>query len=297
MKFTKIINPFIEDFKNKNRGIVWAFLSFSLLFLLYIYFGKNAFLYKGGYGLLGGESQNYFRYIGWFFSCFFVFFAIPVIFIGLHPKLKLKNFGLGIGDYKFTGKIAFVFTAFMLILVAALIIFKSTAFLRYYPMFAKGISKANSGSFVMRNFLTLFLVYEVSYFIYFIGWEFFFRGLLIFPLANKLENFRKKSEKNEKEAFLFSVKNRSINLFLKKRGRNKNKNRTHIEHLTALIGVLPFAIMHLRKPVPEVFGSIIAAYFLGLLALKAKSFWITPIIHFLIAFSMDFSAALSRGLL
>jgi len=68
-------------------------------------------------------------------------------------------------------------------------------------------------------------------------------------------------------------------------------------HTLQALGILPFAIMHAGgKPIAEAFGSILAAYFLGLLVLKVRSFWVCPLIHFMVAFSMDLIAAFHRGL-
>jgi len=256
--YRTLIEPLVQDLWDKeNRGLAWTFLGLAALFLLYLYLGKYAFLTKSGYGMLTGQTRSFYRYVGWFLSCFFFLFVVPVAFIGLHPRLKMKDFGLGLGDLKYAGKIALVFSGVMIIMVVILVLSKNKTFLNYYPMFVKRLSPARQpGHFLFKNFAMYFIIFEISYFIYFIGWEFFFRSLLIFPLEKRLGN------------------------------------------MAVIAGILPFAIMHAGgKPIAEAFGSIIAAYLLGILVLKVRSFWICPVIHFMVAFSMDISSALSRGLL
>jgi len=53
---------------------------------------------------------------------------------------------------------------------------------------------------------------------------------------------------------------------------------------------LPFALLHIGKPELESFGSILAGFYLGLLALRAGSFLPCVLLHFGAAFSMDLYA-------
>jgi membrane protease YdiL (CAAX protease family) len=58
-----------------------------------------------------------------------------------------------------------------------------------------------------------------------------------------------------------------------------------------LIQMVPFALMHLGKPEPEAFGSIIAGVALGLLALRTRSFWYGAAVHAGVAVFMDVISA------
>lgn len=57
---------------------------------------------------------------------------------------------------------------------------------------------------------------------------------------------------------------------------------------SVLIQMLPFALMHLGKPEPEAFGSILAGLALGVLALRTKSIWYGVLVHAAVAVWMDF---------
>jgi membrane protease YdiL (CAAX protease family) len=299
--FREILAPFTREFTGRNRWIHLAFVAIAALFLCYIYLGKDGFMKGDGYGItarLSGQksvterqnelaglkreaakalpsenmqarmtrieaqlvedgkdapsrarAEHYLRYVLWFLSTFVILFVIPVLFISLHPRLRLRDYGVGLGDWRFSVKIFGILASVMLLAVLAIKIFKIQGFMQYYPMFAvKRISGAQP------DFLFWFIIVELCFFLYFIGWEFFFRGLLVFPLSRRIGS------------------------------------------LAALVGLVPFAIMHAGKPVVEAFGSIIAAWFLGILVLRARSFWVCPVLHFAIAFVMDLMAALSRNL-
>ena len=296
-----------EDLRGKNCKLIIGYLFLSVLFLLYIYGGKRSFLNRGtGYGIpaaiaesvesakknhkklsallrqqksykkynihstdsaalqkriaearkkvytthLRRQSQlNYLKYCGWFLSGFFFLFLVPFLFIYFHPGLSPGDFGLGLGNWKLSLRVFAIFAAMMLIAVFVLLLFQVRGFLRYYPMYAKG--GAGSRSLTVGWFVLL----ELCYLLYFVGWEFYFRSLLILPLEKSMGA------------------------------------------LAPLVGALPFAIMHIDKPVAEAFGSIVAAYFLGVLVLKTRSFWICAVLHFIIAFAMDLVAVLHRGLI
>jgi hypothetical protein len=127
--------------------------------------------------------------------------------------------------------------------------FNVKSFLAYYPLYAE---KSAAGA--QPDFLFWFVVLEFCFLLYFIGWEFFFRSLILFPLEK------------------------------------------HLGGAAAVIGLLPFALTHIGKPIPEVFGSVFAAWFLSVLVLRARSFWICPLIHFAVSFTMNLAAAFSRQL-
>jgi len=54
-----------------------------------------------------------------------------------------------------------------------------------------------------------------------------------------------------------------------------------------LVQMIPFALLHLGKPEPEAFGSVVAGLALGALALRTRSFWYGAIIHGGVAVWMD----------
>jgi membrane protease YdiL (CAAX protease family) len=58
------------------------------------------------------------------------------------------------------------------------------------------------------------------------------------------------------------------------------------------VQVIPFAILHFGKPLPETAGSIIAGLALGLVAVRARSFLPCALLHFGVAATLDLFAVL-----
>jgi hypothetical protein len=309
--FRESFEPFLKELTGGNRWLHIAFIGLAILFLGYNYLVKEPFLRSNGHGipaLVSGEQKAqdirkeirdlekdfesnafasdeerqasrerlealrvckeqddaknsdpdsvprttvmyYLRYAGWFVGTFVFLFVLPVIFIALHPRLRLRDFGLGLGDWRFAGKIAIIFFGVMAIAVFCIVLFNVKSFLAYYPLYAqKGVTGPQP------DFLFWFLILEFCFLLYFIGWEFFFRSLILFPLEKYLGG------------------------------------------ASAVIGLLPFALTHIGKPVVEVFGSILAAWLLSVLVLRVRSFWICPLLHFAVSCTMNLVAVFSRQL-
>lgn len=60
--------------------------------------------------------------------------------------------------------------------------------------------------------------------------------------------------------------------------------------------VLPYCLIHVHKPLPEAFGSIVAGFVLGYLALRTRSIGGGVLVHCAVAFSMDALALVRNGL-
>lgn len=72
-----------------------------------------------------------------------------------------------------------------------------------------------------------------------------------------------------------------------------------LERFTGLyavpIMVIPYALLHIHKPLPEALGSIIAGMVLGYLALRTRSIWPGLFLHCIVALSMDTFSLLRSG--
>ncbi|MEZ6196424.1 MAG: CPBP family intramembrane glutamic endopeptidase [Planctomycetota bacterium] len=56
------------------------------------------------------------------------------------------------------------------------------------------------------------------------------------------------------------------------------------------VSVIPYAMIHFSKPMPEAFGAVFAGIALGYLALKTRSFFGGILLHYLVAITMDLLA-------
>lgn len=154
---------------------------------------------------------------------------IPMILFKNRPQ----DYGLRIGDFRVWVKDILIILCIMIPVL--LISFAFTNFKTVYPL-----------SHTARRGLNNLLVYEFVHLCYMFGWEFFFRGFMLFGLSKKVDH-----------------------------------------RLAILIQTIPFALMHYRKPPLEAYGSIIAGIFLGIIAIRGKSFLPCAILHFSIAFLGD----------
>jgi membrane protease YdiL (CAAX protease family) len=69
----------------------------------------------------------------------------------------------------------------------------------------------------------------------------------------------------------------------------------YIGSLAIFVMVVPYAMIHLGKPIAECFGSILAGIALGTIALRTGSIWGGVLVHCTVAWSMDLLALLRTG--
>ena len=111
--------------------------------------------------------------INQFIIFFILTFIIPALYIKLAMKQKLTDFGLGAGDIK---------TGLVSLILIPLIVLPSIYFGAKMPELQTEYPLAKS---LLHDQSTL-LVYELAYLIfYYIAWEFFFRGFILFGLKDK----------------------------------------------------------------------------------------------------------------
>lgn len=176
----------------------------------------------------------------WFVGSALLFFLVPIGLGWVTPGIRLRSFGLGAGDWRYGLRATGVLYLVMLPVVVAASF--TPTFANHYPL-ATG-ARASLGALAF---------YEAGYWIYFVSWEFVYRGLLCVGLHPRL-------------------------------GAS-----------AILLQAIPFAVMHGGKPEAEAFGSIIAALALGVVAVRARSFWYGALLHGLVATTMDVLGLLQTG--
>lgn len=164
------LRAFITEARQAPRDVVIVFLTVAIVGIFSFQFGSKRFFYDQWYADLRGERlYDLYQYLYWFGSefVFFYLLLIPVILF-LHRK-KLRDFGVAAGDWRFGLKVSLLFYAVMLpiLWVAS----ASGSFQSVYPH-----------SQIVRSDWSLFLIYEAAFILYFIGWEFIWRGYMLFGL-------------------------------------------------------------------------------------------------------------------
>ncbi len=162
---------------------------------------------------------------GWWFGMqALTGFVLPAGALLLLFRRGPKEIGLGLGDWKF----ALVVTAIYipLVIVGTWFLSAGADFQSQYPHYQPAA----------RDWGTL-LAYEALFLLYWIGWEYLWRGFVLFGTAHTFG--------------LYAV----------------------------VVQAVPFAVLHLSKPLPEAVLSIFGGLALGALVWRCRSFWIAVPIH------------------
>jgi len=161
---------FYREARSTPFQVVVVFVSVAVLGILSRYYGSRLFFRDLYYEQLGSDP-NYllYEYLYWFGSEFLWFFIVPVVLVLTLHRKPISEFGLGFGDWRYGLKGSGIF---VLVMLPVLWIASASAeFQAVYPH-----------AQLVKDQWTLFLIYEAGMLVYFIGWEFVWRGYVIFGL-------------------------------------------------------------------------------------------------------------------
>ncbi len=167
----------VFNFKKRDRNTAVILLSAPVLLTIYRYHGYAR--YFGEYFPSLKANPYYDLYSNfWQFGVFFVLmFFVPFLIIRLQFKQPLKNFGFTLGDVHYGLK--FLAWSIPLLVIPLIFIGSRMPDVRVEYLLAN----------LLLSHHEFVLIYELSYIIlYYIAWEFFFRGFLLFGLKDKLGN-------------------------------------------------------------------------------------------------------------
>ncbi len=168
--------------------------------------------------------QGVLAWTWWFAIKGVVGFIIPVAILVLIFNRRPRDIGLGLGDLRFARVVLLVYVP--IVAVGTWILSADGDFQSSYPHY-RGAA----------NDWTLLLVYEASYLLYWVGWEYLWRGFVLFGTRHTF-------------------------------GLN-----------AILVQALPFALLHVSKPLPEQVLSMVGALVLGAVVWRCRSFWIAVPVH------------------
>jgi membrane protease YdiL (CAAX protease family) len=171
---TRLKGQWREWTRGLSGTAVFVLLVSTLLIILFHENCSSGVFRKYFAKYFGASSfQGLYPAFYWYGGSFIMLFLIPLIFTGRVLKRPYKEMGLGLGDWRFGLKaVLLMFFAFLPILA---VVSYSPAFQAKYPLFA---SAKDSGLH--------FVLYQLAYVVYFIGWEFIFRGFMLFGLKPSL---------------------------------------------------------------------------------------------------------------
>lgn len=163
-----MINSVAEkpDSKATTQSIL-ILLYTPIVLTVFIYYGSSSF-YNRHFGPAHGPAAQYY----YFLASFILLGIIPLLIWRLGFRRKFSEMGLAPGNVKFM--ITFTFIGIAVMAILAFLSSTNPAFRAEYPLF--------------RGFLTNptgFGFYILMYALYYLGWEFFFRGFMLFGLENR----------------------------------------------------------------------------------------------------------------
>lgn len=158
------------------KGIPWnairIFMTSSALLLFYkMYCSKSSF-YRRSIKPIVDLDREFFGlgHRAWMYvATFFLLFVTAFLISRYVDKNKPKELGMGLGDWRFGLRWSAIFLGIMLPMVFAASF--TEPFANKYPL-SRGA----------QDTLEAFLVWEALSFLYFVGWEYYFRGYLLFSL-------------------------------------------------------------------------------------------------------------------
>ena len=165
-------------FDRKDIDVYILLLSAPVLLTLYRYHGYSNYFADYFPSIKSIQLFDVYCNIWQFVVFFILMFVIPVLIIKYLFKKPLNDYGLRLGDAKFGFK--FVLIVLPLLVVPLIYLASKMPDVRSeYPL-AK----------ILFDHREAIFWYELAYVIfYYIAWEFFFRGFLLFGLKDKLGSF------------------------------------------------------------------------------------------------------------
>ena len=161
-------------FSGENKKSTIILLSAPIILTTFKYFGMKHFYLNHlalTFDILGNIELTSALYT--FLGSFLLLGWIPAVIIKFVFHEPLSVYGVQLGDLRF-GMKSFLLLAPVMIALAYLSS-RMEPFLMEYPLY-KGAGSS----------LLTFSVYALSYLVFYLGWEFFFRGYMQFGLREKL---------------------------------------------------------------------------------------------------------------
>ncbi len=171
---------------------------------------------------------------GWWFAVQGVTgFVLPVLALVLLFRRRPADIGLGLGDWKLAAVLGTLYLP--LVALGTWVLSNGAAFQAQYPHFQEAALNWR-----------FFLIYEALFLFYWIGWEYLWRGFVLFGTAHTFG--------------LYAI----------------------------FVQAVPFALLHLGKPLPEALLSVVGGIALGALVWRCRSFWIAVPLHAAQMLMLDF---------
>lgn len=171
--FKRESKEFLSHLGSLDKKIVTVFLTVSILQTFSWYFTSRRFFRENLFDFFREAKDPYLiEYLYWFIGDFITFLLPTILIIKLLFKERLSDYGFKAGEWK-SG--IFLSSTFLIIMILVLwFVTASEQFIQKYPHLSSS-----------RDSWNTLLIYESGMFVYMIGWEFIWRGFMLFGLEKK----------------------------------------------------------------------------------------------------------------
>lgn len=165
------LQPLLDAFRGPNRKPTVILLSSPVLLLAWKYYCAPEFL-AAQFPTVTSDARLT-GVIGHFLGCFVLLGVVPAVAIKLLFRERLRDYGVGLGIPGRTWLSLAFFTP--LFLLAAYGASQDPQFLAKFPLNPQAGSSRS-----------MFALHAATYGLFYVGWEFYFRGFLLFGLRDSL---------------------------------------------------------------------------------------------------------------
>jgi membrane protease YdiL (CAAX protease family) len=228
------INNLVQGEKDKTPYLALMFA--IVIIFIYCYFGSYSFFEQTFPNI---SDLDYYKIIYHNSMSFILFFCLGTLFVKFVMKKNLKDYGLCLGEKKI-GKYIMLL-AIVVVPIITLTVLLSPEMIQTYPLVDLNV----------YNKWWQWALYFFSYVLYYIGWEFIFRAVLLFGVKDRF-------------GFLGAI------------------------FVTALISALIHtSIAGFGKPMVETLSAIFAGFIFAGITLRTKSIYYSLFIHILVGVCTD----------
>lgn len=225
-----------------------------VLIILWAYQGHHSFFVLHFPSLRNNLNLNFYEFVWMNASALLLWFFIPVILVKFILKGRLKDFGVGFGDFRFGLK--FLILGIIVMVVPLYFTGKNPEFMAEYPLCK--LSGRSPG---------WFLGWELSYLTYYIGFEFMFRGFMLFGFKDRVGAWM--------AILIETIVSTLIHIGM----------TAHISDGVIVVG----------KPEMETISAIVAGFVFGAVALRTRSIFWPVLLHWFIGAGTDFFCLYHSG--
>ena len=222
-------------FRGGARKPTVILLLAPLLLTTFKYYGSTSFYLAevaGRFVLFNDPART--AELWHFASAFLLLGLVPTLVVKVVFKESLTDYGMRRGDAGFSIKVLVLCLPVLVVLTIPSA--RVAGFAAEYP-FDHGAG----------NSPAIFASHAGTYLLFYLGWEFFFRGFMQFGLRGALGDWN-----------------------------------------AILVQTLASCLVHIGKPVGEIYGAILAGLLWGYIVFRARSLWAVLVMHWVLGVSLDF---------